>query len=100
MQFTFAVDGEQTGGIFTTSALHSAGQLQAIALDGFAQAFTPHDIAVTFLNDAHGGAPSTDRNLYVDSIQLGGQNVPGAAAVFMTAGTQHFSASAPSNWTG
>jgi hypothetical protein len=99
-QFTIAVDGKQMGGTYTATALHSAGQAQAITLAGITENFTPHDIAVTFLNDAYAGTPSTDRNLYVNSIQFDGQAVSGGAATLMSAGTQHFTAIAPANWTG
>jgi hypothetical protein len=99
-QFTIAVDGKQMGGTYTATASHSAGQEQAITLTGITESFTPHDIAVTFLNDAWAGTPSTDRNLYVNSIQFDGQAVSGGAATLWSAGTQHFTAIAPANWTG
>jgi hypothetical protein len=99
-QFTIAVDGKQMGGIYTATALHGAGQSQAITLSGITENFTRHDIAVTFLNDKWDGTPSTDRNLYVNSIQFDGQNVAGGTAALMSAGTQHFTAMAPLNWTG
>ena len=99
-QFTVSVDGTQIGGTYTATASHSAGQSQAITLSGIAENFSAHDIAVTFLNDKWDGTSSTDRNLYVNSIQLAGQSVAGGAAALMSAGTQHFAAMAPSNWTG
>src|SRR4051794_4714093 len=99
-QFTIAFDGKQMGGTYTATASHSAGQAQAITLTGITESFTPHDIAVTFLNDAWAGTPSTDRNLYVNSIQFDGQAVSGGAATLWSAGTQHFTAIPPANWTG
>lgn len=99
-QFTVAVDGKQMGGTYTATASHGAGQSQAITLSGITEHFTPHDIAVTFLNDKWDGTPSTDRNLYVNSIQFDNQPMAGSAAALMSAVTQHFTAIAPSNWTG
>ena len=99
-QFTIVVDGKQQGGTYTATASHGAGQSQAITLVGIAESFTPHDIAVMFLNDKYDGTPSTDRNLYVNSIQIDGQDVPGGAAALMSTGTQHFAAVAPANWVG
>ena len=98
--FSIAVDGQQIGGIYTATALHSAGESQAINLSSVAEHFQPHDIAVTFLDDAYGGTPDTDRNLYVNSIQLDGQNLPSGSAALFSATTQHFMITAPSNWAG
>ena len=99
-QFTISVDGQQQGSVYTTAASHAAGQNQAISLSNLFETFQPHDIAVTFLNDKWDGTPDTDRNLYVNSIQFDGQTVPGAAAGLYSAGTNHFTAIAPANWTG
>ena len=38
----------------------------------------PHDVGVTFLNDAWGGTSGTDRNLYVDSLSMNGKGTVGA----------------------
>ena len=99
-QFTVAVDGKQMGGTYTATALHNAGQTQAITVAGIAESFTPHDIAITFLNDAYGGSAATDRNLYVSSIRFDNQAVAGSSATMFDAGTKHFTAAAPSGWTG
>jgi hypothetical protein len=98
-QFAVAVDGKAMG-TYTATASHAAGQSQAITITGIAESFTPHDVAVTFLNDAGGGTTSADRNLYVNSIQFDGQTVPGATAALLSAGTDHFTAIAPAHWTG
>ena len=99
-QFTVAVDGQQYGGVYTATAAHGSGASQAITITGIAKGFGPRDIAVSFLNDRYDGTPGTDRNLYVNSIQFDGQNVPGGSATMLSAGTQHFTAAAPANWTG
>ena len=98
--FSIAVDGQQNGVIYTATAVHSAGQSQKINLSSIAEDFQPHDIAVTFLNDAYGGTPDTDRNLYVNSIQFDGQDLPSGSAALFSAGTQHFTVVAPYGWTG
>lgn len=99
-QFTVAVDGKQYGGTYTATASHSAGQSQSITVSGIPESFSAHDIAVTFLNDAYAGTPSTDRNLYVNAITLDNQAVPNASASLFSAGTQHFAALAPTTYTG
>ncbi len=99
-QFTISVDGQQRGGTYTATASHAAGQSQLITIAGIVETLTPHDIAVSFINDAWGGSPATDRNLYVDSIQFDRQAVAGGSATLFSNGTQHFTAIVPANWTG
>jgi hypothetical protein len=69
--FTVAVDGVQQGGIQTTQASRALGQSQHFAIAGTFGA-GPHALAVTFLNDAYGGAAQLDRNLYVTSLSYNG----------------------------
>ena len=97
-QFTVAVDGTQIGGTQTVTAAHAAGQDQAFVVNGN---FGPgsHTVAVSFLNDAYGGSPMYDRNLYVDSASYDGQAVSGASLALLTTGTQSFQVSAPSSLT-
>jgi hypothetical protein len=66
-EFIVSVDGKQQGGPQAVTALHAAGQSQAFQFTG---KFGPgtHDIVVSFINDAWGGTPQMDRNLYVNSI--------------------------------
>ena len=85
-QFTVAVDGTQLGGVQSASAAHARGDTKAVTLEG-AFGAGPHSVAVAFLNDAYGGSASTDRNLYVDGIDLNGVANPGAAAALLSAGT-------------
>lgn len=53
------------------SALHSAGATQSVAL-GQVDPTVTHSVAVTFQQDAYGGSPALDRNLYIVSYTLGG----------------------------
>jgi hypothetical protein len=75
-QFVVRVDGTQIGDTLTTTASHSLGQVQDIAVDGsFGDG--PHTVEIQFLNDAYGGTPDTDRNLYVEGITYNGVDYPG-----------------------
>lgn len=70
-QYKVYVDGNQVGGTMTTGASHAAGQTQAVNLSGSWGAGN-HTVGVEFLNDAYGGSPNLNRNLYVDSIGFNG----------------------------
>jgi Ca2+-binding RTX toxin-like protein len=89
--FTISIDGKQIGGTFTTIASHAAGQDQDLTLNGY---FGPgtHSVSVNFLNDAYNNTPSTDRNLYVDSVTYKGVNT-NQAGQFLSAGAQAFTVS-------
>jgi len=99
-QFTVAVDGIRLGGVYTASASHAAGRSQAFTIAGIVENMKPHAIMVSFINDAWGGAPGADRNLYVDSMQFDGQGVAGGTAALQSNSTYHFTAAAPANWMG
>ncbi|MBC7801291.1 MAG: right-handed parallel beta-helix repeat-containing protein [Gemmatimonadaceae bacterium] len=78
-QFTVRVDGVQVGGVQTVTAARGVGPSQSFDFRG---TFGPaaHTVAVAFLNDAYGGTPATDRNLYIDNLSYNGVGVPGATA--------------------
>lgn len=79
-QFLVSVDGKQQGGVHTASAAHNLGHSSALTFSGDFGA-GPHSVAVSFLNDAWGGA-GKDRNLFVDSVAFNGKTVPAASASF------------------
>jgi hypothetical protein len=79
-QFTVSVDGTQIGGVQTATALHSSGGVNIITLNGSFGPQGPGTIDVTFLNDAYGGTPSQDRNLYIETVEVNGITFPGATA--------------------
>ncbi|MDI3307628.1 MAG: carbohydrate-binding domain-containing protein [Acetobacteraceae bacterium] len=81
-QYIVKVDGQQVGGTLTASALHSSGQSDTITVHGD-WAAGQHKVTVQMLNDAWGGTPDTDRNLYVDGISHAGQAVSGGTAALM-----------------
>jgi parallel beta-helix repeat protein len=69
-QFRLMVDGAQVGATQSVSANHSLAQWQTFNFD---LASVPlSEVKVEFLNDAWGGSAATDRNLYVDSIDING----------------------------
>ncbi len=85
-QFTVSVDGKQLGGTFTATTLHSSGGSQAFAFAGdFGTG--QHTVLVNFTNDAYGGSPSTDRNLYVNDIIYKGTDTGLNAAIYSGAST-------------
>ena len=88
-RFTVKVDGKQVGDAQTATALKSVGQSQVFNVMGD---FGPgaHTATVTFLNDAYGGTPTTDRNLYVTGASYDGVQVPGAAATLLSNGGVDF----------
>lgn len=94
-QYSVAIDGKTVTANGTVTALNGAGQSQAASLSAL---LTPgaHDLSVSFLNDAWGGTPATDRNLYVKGIDVGGVPVSGASAALYSAGTTHFQIVVPS----
>lgn len=86
--FTVAVDGKTIGAGQTVTASHAAGESQPFSFD-VALAPGPHDIAVNFLNDRWDGTPGTDRNLYVNSISIGGAGAADAPFAMYSGGDHH-----------
>ncbi len=86
--YAVSIDGAQVGS-GTATALNSQGQSQGIGLRAMLSAGA-HDVGVSFLNDAWGGTPATDRNLYVKGIDVAGSPQIGSAAALMGASTEHF----------
>ena len=84
-QFTVSIDGVQVGGVRMAAASHGAGQTQDITVASLAAG--AHQVGISFLNDAWGGTAATDRNLYVDGMDVGGVAVPGARATLFANGT-------------
>lgn len=84
-----AIDGQQLGAPVAVTALHVVGAIKQLSfvvpLDAGA-----HTATVSFLNDAWGGSPETDRNLYVESISVGSTPVPNATQVLTNTGSKDF----------
>ena len=101
-QFTVSVDGQQVGGVLTATSAHGSGQSNLVNVLGN-WAAGPHTVTVTFLNDAWGGSPDTDRNLYVDGATFNGVDVSGAAAALYSNSSQSFGLTDPGStfvWNG
>ncbi|HEX2943736.1 MAG TPA: carbohydrate-binding domain-containing protein, partial [Rhodopila sp.] len=87
-QFSVSIDG-QTIGSQTVTASHSAGNWEDLTFSGnFGSG--PHDVGVTFTNDAYGGSPATDRNLYVNGVDFNGAHYGTGVTGLYTNGTAHF----------
>jgi hypothetical protein len=80
-QFNVRVDGAAQIATFTAHASHAAGAVDDITITGDFGAQGPGTIDIQFLNDAWGGTPDTDRNLYVQSIDVNGVHFQGNTAV-------------------
>ena len=94
-QFLVSVDGKQVGGTQTATALHSSGATERMTFMGdFGSG--QHRIDVRFINDAYGGTPTTDRNLYVHAVELNGAHAAKDQAVLMSNGTASFTVDAGS----
>jgi hypothetical protein len=81
-QAVVRVDGVQAWA-GAVSAAHATGG-KAISL-GQVAAGAAHAVTVSFLNDGWGGSASTDRNLYVEDIRIGGVST-GLKSALMTNG--------------
>jgi len=80
-QFQVMVDGNAVGGVQTATASHALHQVQDVTVSGDFGAQGPGHVDVVFLNDAWGGTAATDRNLYVQSIDVNGVHLAGSSAI-------------------
>ena len=94
-QFIISVDGKQIGGTQIATASHNAGITQTVDVLGTFGA-GQHSVTVSFLNDAYGGTPQTDRNLYVTGGTIDGVAVTAADLSLFSQGSQSFSFTTPS----
>jgi len=86
-QYTIGIDGVQVGGVLTASALRSLGEADQVTVLGDFQPGA-HTVTVSFLNDAWGGTPDTDRNLHVESVSFEGEVLPDSGASLLWNGTR------------
>ena len=96
-QFIVTVDGQQIDQPTPVSALHAAGASQAFDFEAYLAPDSSHDVGVTFLNDAWGGSPALDRNLFVMGADLNGTSLNPSSwtTALYSNGTQHFSLNIP-----
>ena len=89
-QFTIGVDGQQIGGVLTSTAPHSGTSADTVDVLGN-WAPGPHAVTVNFLNDAWGGSADTDRNLYLEGATYDGAFVPRVTQELQVSGPVSFS---------
>ena len=73
-EFVLYIDGRAITTPQAVTALQDQNATQAFSFSGNLGAGT-HTIGVGFVNDAYGGSPSEDRNLYINGITLNGSAV-------------------------
>ena len=78
-EFTVTINGVKQSGTFTATAARGSGD-QTFSFKGTFGANPT--VQVAFINDAYGGASSTDRNLYVDGVTYDGVNQNDSAALY------------------
>ena len=88
-QFSVYLDGGLVAGPLTAKALHSLGQSQDATFIG-KWSGARHRVSVAFLNDAWGGTPDTDRNLYVNSVYFDGAHAQNDSAALYGQGSVEF----------
>lgn len=91
-QYTVSVDGQAYGGTLTASALRGSGSFDTLTLRGdWGEKVT---LSLRFLNDAWGGTPQTDRNLYLLGVSFNGAEL-GTSADLMSTGQRSFTLTDP-----
>ncbi|HTI88225.1 MAG TPA: carbohydrate-binding domain-containing protein [Alphaproteobacteria bacterium] len=77
--FRLLIDGKQMTGPVNVTTSHSTGGFEDFTYTG-QFGTNPHTVEIQFVNDAYGGTPSTDRNLYVGGIDYNGVHFAGQTA--------------------
>lgn len=89
-QASVAIDGHTLNAKpITVTALKNAGRSETFTFKGTFGSGA-HDLAISFLNDAYDGTPTTDRNLYVNGASYNGISPRPASAELYSAGTTRF----------
>jgi Ca-dependent carbohydrate-binding module xylan-binding len=88
-QFSLLIDGKPASASQGVTAVHSAGQWQNVSFSGNFGAGA-HTIGIQFTNDSYGGTATTDRNLYLNGIDLNGQHYGSGATEMTGNGTTTF----------
>jgi hypothetical protein len=91
-QFVLLIDGRAVTTAQDVTALHSSGNWQDFSLTGNFGAGA-HTIGVEFTNDAWGGTNATDRNLYINGIDVNGTHYGSGVTSMFNDGTTNFSVS-------
>jgi hypothetical protein len=88
-QFSLFIDGKQITTPQDVVALHSAAAWETVSFAGNSGTGS-HVVGIAFTNDAYGGTPSTDRNLYINGIDVNGQHYGTGITTMLGAGTATF----------
>jgi hypothetical protein len=88
--FTLFIDGKAVSTVQKVTALHSAGAWQNFLFSGKLGAGT-HSIGVQYGNDLYGGSSTTDRNLYINGIDVNGHHYGTGVQELTGNGTASFS---------
>ncbi|MFL5289100.1 MAG: carbohydrate-binding domain-containing protein [Rhodopila sp.] len=89
-QFKLSIDGKVISTPQEVTALHSAGAWQDLSFAGNFGAGT-HTVGVQFTSDSYGGTAATDRNLYVNGVDLNDTHYGSGVTALMSNGTASFS---------
>lgn len=71
-QFVLKLDGQKIAGPTAVTALRSNGAAEVFNYSGN-WGGGAHTVEIDFVNDAYGGTPAKDRNLYVDQVTFNGK---------------------------
>jgi hypothetical protein len=88
-QFILSIDGKQISTPQDVVASHSAAAWQTISFAGNFGAGS-HTVGIAFTNDAWGGTAATDRNLYVNGLDVNGQHYGTGVTSLLSASTATF----------
>lgn len=87
-QFQVSVDGKTLNTPQAVTAIRAAGAIQDFTFTGnFGNG--PHDVQVSFVNDAWGGTSATDRNLFVNSVSFDSHSYGGTKGLYFNSAV-HF----------
>ena len=78
-----SVDGKPVSSLIDVAAVHSEGQVQLVTVTGnFGSG--PVNVGVSFTNDAWGGNPASDRNLYINGMTYNGVSEGSSKELYVT----------------
>jgi hypothetical protein len=73
-EFVLYIDGKAVTAPQSVTALHSQNATETFTFTGNLGAGV-HKVGVALVNDAYGGSPSEDRNLYINGVTVNGSDV-------------------------
>ena len=88
-QYVVFVDGQRIGGALSAQSTRGSGLIDTLTVKGDWSA-GQHKAEVRFINDAWGGTPSTDRNLFIEGASYDGADIAGAARDLLGPGSATF----------